>query len=57
LHNVFGTEAAVTLLLFKIEPCHWGVLKSFLKFLSMITQDELVDVEEDETVEKILEKL
>jgi hypothetical protein len=33
LSNVFGTENAVRLLFFKIEPAFWPVLKSFLIFL------------------------
>jgi hypothetical protein len=34
LSNVFGTENAVRLLFFKIEPNFWPVLKSFLIFLN-----------------------
>ena len=35
LNNLFGAEAASTLLFFKIEPEYWPALKSFLKFLSI----------------------
>ena len=34
LNNVFGPDAASTLLLFKIEPEHWPQLKSFLVYLN-----------------------
>lgn len=33
LSNVFGTENAVRLLFFKLEPEFWPILKSFLIFL------------------------
>lgn len=36
LSNVFGTEAAVRLLFFKIEPEFWSILKSFLLYLNYI---------------------
>ena len=35
LSNVFGVDAATTLLFFKIEKNHWTLLKTFLVFLSL----------------------
>ena len=57
LHNLFGAEACVTLLLFKIQREYWSTLKSFLLFLNIIRDDELRNVEEDKKVLEILEKL
>ena len=57
LHNLFGSEACVTLLLFKIQREYWGTLKSFLLFLNIIRDDELQNVEEDKTVSDTLGKI
>ena len=50
LNNVFGPDAASTLLLFKIEPEFWPQLKSFLGFLNMLPEHELSGVDEDEKI-------
>ena len=57
LKNLFGAEACVTLLLFKIQKEYWETLKSFLLFLNMIREDELGDIKENKTVLDILRKL
>ena len=57
LNNLFGAEACVTLLLFKIQKEYWGTLKSFLLFLNIIRDDELREVIHDDGVLGILEKL
>ena len=57
LKNLFGAEACVTLLLFKIQKEYWETLKSFLLFLNIIRDDELIQVMEDEKVLEILRKL
>lgn len=57
LNNVFGSEAATTLLLYKVEPEHYSVLKSFLLFLNTITPEELPSIEHDKNVLKILEEI
>ena len=57
LRNLFGSEACVTLLLFKIPQEYWSTLKSFLLFLNIIRDDELQHVKEDKTVSDILGKL
>tara|TARA_B100000949_G_scaffold40105_1_gene34003 strand:+ start:304 stop:666 length:363 start_codon:yes stop_codon:yes gene_type:complete len=54
LHNLFGPEACVTLLLFKIQREYWSTLKSFLLFLNIIRKDELQQINHDV---KVLEKL
>jgi len=44
LANVFGVEAATTLLFFKIEKNHWSILKTFLIFLHYMPENDLVQV-------------
>ena len=57
LNNLFGPEACVTLLLFKIQREYWGTLKSFLLYLNMIREEELNYINENIDVLKILRKL
>jgi hypothetical protein len=57
LNNLFGPEACVTLLLFKVQREYWDTLKSFLLFLNMIREDELPDVIENQEVLDVLRKL
>ena len=54
LQNVFGVEACVTLLLYKIDMKHWSLLKTLLNYLDYLYPNELVDIDEDK---KIKEKL
>jgi len=44
LANVFGVEAATTLLFFKIEKSHWSILKSFLIFLHYMPENDLIEI-------------
>ena len=57
LNNLFGPEACVTLLLFKIQREYWETLKSFLLYLNMIREDELNYIDENIDVLRILRKL
>lgn len=57
LNNLFGVDAASTLLLFKIEPRYWDVLKTFMNFLHMLPEGELKEIDEVEEIKKVLEKL
>ena len=57
LRNLFGTEACVTLLLFKTQTEYLGVLKSFLIFLNMIREDELTEIESDNYVLEVLKEI
>ena len=57
LNNLFGADACVTLLLFKIQREYWTTLKSFLLFLNIIRDDELRDVKENQEILKILREL
>ena len=44
LTNVFGVDAATTLLFFKIEKNHWTLLKTFLVFLHFMPEYDLVEI-------------
>ena len=57
LKNVFGADASVTLLLYKVEKSHWHILKSFLIYLNMIQENELKEIEHDEFVLQELRKI
>lgn len=57
VYNVFGAEAGSTLLLFKIEPELWNVLKTFMVFLNMLPEDEMEDIKEVQSIKEILERL
>tara|TARA_R100001377_G_scaffold85198_1_gene70746 strand:- start:2683 stop:3045 length:363 start_codon:yes stop_codon:yes gene_type:complete len=57
LNNLFGPDACVTLLLFKIQPEYWRTLKSFLLFLNLLREGEMSEIAEDEKVLDTLRKL
>ena len=57
LHNVFGSDACATLLLFKIQEEYWPALKSFLLFLNILKENELEYIKKDERVYKVLKEL
>ena len=57
LRNLFGPEACVTLLLFKIQQEYFGTLKSFLLYLNMIREDELPRIEKDKYTLDTLRKM
>ena len=56
LRNLFGNEACVTLLLFKTQKEYLTTLKSFLIFLNMIREDELIEISLDDYALEILEE-
>ena len=57
LKNVFGVDASVTLLLYKVEKSHWHILKSFFIYLNMIQENELNQIEHGEFVLEELRKI
>ena len=57
LNNLFGPEACVTLLLFKIQREFWETLKSFLLYLNILREDELDAVKQNTEVLETLRKL
>ena len=57
LQNVFGAEAAITLLLFKIDNEYWPILKSVLTYLNYLYPHELHEVEENGEITGMLKEL
>ena len=57
LTNVFGNEAAATLLLFKIEREYWPILKTFLQYLNIMLPEELPNIKVNKTLLSNLEEL
>jgi hypothetical protein len=55
--NLFGVDAGTTLLLFKTEHKYWPQLKSFLLYLNMINEYDLMEIEEDQHIKQILKKI
>ena len=43
LANVFGVDAATTLLFFKIDSPHWPILKAFLVFLHYMPENDMIN--------------
>ena len=57
LNNLFGPEACVTLILFKIQREYWETLKSFLLYLNIVRNDELSEIIANQEVLEVLRKL
>ena len=57
LQNVFGVEAAVTLLLFKVDKTYWPALKSILNYLGYLYPHEIDNIKVDKNIEDLLGKL
>ena len=57
LANVFGIDAATTLLFFKIDKQHWSILKTILIFLNYMPEKDMIDIEIDQNVMIELRKI
>jgi hypothetical protein len=57
LNNLFGAEASSTLLFFKTEQGHWPELKSFLEFLNIMPENDLIEITSNITIKQKLMKL
>ena len=57
LANVFGVDAATTLLFFKIDKQHWHLLKTILIFLNYMPEGEMIDIEIDQNVMEELKRI
>ena len=55
--NVFGIEAALNILDFKLEDKHWPVMKPFLIFLNYIKNDKYTGITMDPEVVNVLRKI
>ena len=56
LSNVFGVEAACTLLLYKVEKMYWPYLKSVLVYLDYLYPHELNNIETDKNIDELLKE-
>ena len=57
LQNVFGVEAAVTLLLYKVDSGYWSALKTILDYLGYLYPHELEKVKVDSHIQELLREL
>ena len=57
LQNVFGVEASVTLLLFKVDKNYWSALKTILDYLGYLYPHELKNVNVDKNIDELLREL
>ena len=57
LQNVFGVEAACTLMLYKVDKQYWSYLKTILLYLGYLYPHELNNVKVDINIEKLLREL
>ena len=57
LQNVFGVEASVSLLLFKVDERYWSILKTCLDYLGYLYPHELTEFKKDDNIDKMLKEL
>ena len=57
LQNVFGVEAAITLLLYKVDKSYWGALKTILDYLGYLYPHELNNIKVDNNIKELLGQL
>ena len=57
LQNVFGVEAACTLMLYKVDKQYWSYLKTILVYLGYLYPHELNNIKVDINIEKLLREL
>lgn len=57
LANVFGIDAATTLLFFKIDRQHWPLLKTILVYLHYMPENDMTDIRINQSVMAELGKI
>ena len=57
LYNVFGSDACMTLLLFKIDKVYLLILKTICGYLGYLYPHELKEVDEDQNIKQMLKEL
>jgi len=57
IFNVFGVEAGLKMLEFRLEEHHWPVVKPFLIFLKIVPNDKYTGIEMDQKVIEFLRKI
>ena len=50
MSNVFGVDAATTLLFFKIDRQHWPLLKTILVYLHFMPEEDMTDIKINQNV-------
>ena len=57
LQNVFGVEAGIALLMYKVDRKYWSLLKTCLNYLDYLYAHELNDIKTDKNIEEMLKQL
>tara|TARA_A100001391_G_C5045136_1_gene271946 strand:- start:1045 stop:1410 length:366 start_codon:yes stop_codon:yes gene_type:complete len=57
IFNVFGNDAGLDILELRVELDHWNVIKPFLIFLNVITNDMYTNIEMDKKVVEALREI
>ena len=57
IFNVFGNDAGLDILELRVELDHWNVIKPFLIFLNVITNDMYTNIEMDNKVVDALREI
>ena len=57
LRNVFGPDASVTLLLYKVDKNYWSALKTILDYLGYLYPHELDNIKVDKNIDELLREL
>jgi hypothetical protein len=57
IFNVFGPDAGLKMLEFRLEEHHWPVIKPFLIFLKIVANDKYTGIEMDQKVIELLRKI
>lgn len=57
IFNLFGVYPSKVMLVYKMDECHWPVLKPCLAFLGYVYPHEFPEVEPDLNVKKVLDRI
>jgi len=57
LYNVFGIQPANKMMFYKVDVEHWPVIKTFLVYLNLLKETELVEIPLDNHIIDVLRKL
>lgn len=57
IFNVFGIDAGLKMLEYRLDDKHWSVVKPFLIFLSIIPNDKYTNIPMDKTVIEALRNI
>ena len=57
LYNVFGIQPANKMMFYKVDVEHWPAIKTFLVYLNLLKETELVEIPLDNHIIDVLRKL